>query len=231
MSSSYYAKRLAGERLRAVYEIAPPRVRRYLEAEIDFVVASMSAGEKALELGCGYGRVLARLAGKARLAVGIDTAVESLALGRRLAPPELACEFVAMDALETGFRDGEFDLVACVQNGIAAFGVDQERLVREALRVTKPGGLALFSTYNAHFWPERLAWFEAQARAGLIGPIDYGRTGGGVVVCEDGFRAGMLGPGELRALCARAGGRPRIVEVDDSSVFCSVGREARERTA
>jgi 2-polyprenyl-6-hydroxyphenyl methylase/3-demethylubiquinone-9 3-methyltransferase len=228
MSSNYYAKRLAGERLRLVYDIAPPRVRRYLEAEIDFVLARMNRGDAVLELGCGYGRVLARLAEKAGRAIGIDTAGESLALGRRLAPPGSDCEFLAMDALETGFRDGEFDLTACVQNGIAAFGVDRERLLGEALRVTRPGGLALFSTYDERFWPERLAWFEAQSRAGLLGPIDHDRTGGGVIVCADGFRAGMLKPEELRALCARVGVEPEIIEVDGSSVFCVIERRAGE---
>lgn len=226
MRSNYYAKRLSGERLRLVYEIAPPRVRRYLEAEIDFALSRVRRGDAVLEIGCGYGRVLERLAAKARLAIGIDTAIESLALGRRSAPPGLPCGYIAMDALALGFRGGVFDLVACVQNGIAAFGVDRERLVAEALRATSPGGFALFSTYDERFWPERLSWFEAQARAGLLGPIDRGRTGGGVIVCEDGFKSGMLTPEELRDLCGRAGVEPEIVAVDGSSVFCVIERRA-----
>ena len=224
MNTNYYANRLAGERLRAAYEIASPRVRRYLEAEIAFALRLMNTGDKVLELGCGYGRVLARLAEKASIAVGVDTAVESLALGRRLAPPGLACEYVAMNALETGFRSGEFDFVACVQNGICAFGVDPELLAREALRVTRPGGRAVISSYSERFWPERLAWFEAQSRAGLVGPIDYDRTGGGSIVCADGFRAGTMSPEELLALGGGAGGKARIVEVDGSSVFCVIER-------
>jgi len=224
MSPNYYAEKLAGERLRLVYEIAPPRVRRYLEAEIGFALSRMRRGDAVLELGCGYGRVLARLAEKAGRAVGIDTAVESLSLARRLAPPGRDCEIVAMNALDLGFGEGEFDCTVCVQNGVAAFGVDRERLVDEAHRVTRPGGLVLLSTYDARFWPERLAWFEAQSRAGLLGPIDRGRTGGGVIVCEDGFRAGTLSPEELRALGARGGADPEIVEVDGSSVFCVIER-------
>ncbi len=226
MNEGYYREKLAGERLRLVYELAPPRVRRYLEAEIEFALGLVESGDSILELGCGYGRVLSRLAGRAGRAVGIDTAVESLALGRRSAPPGLPCFYVAMDAVALGFDAGAFDLVACVQNGIAAFGVDQERLVREALRVTRPGGRAVFSTYDERFWPERLAWFEAQSRAGLLGPIDYEQSGGGVIVCADGFRAGMLDPAGLRVLCARVGVEPEIVSVDGSSVFCVIERGA-----
>lgn len=226
--SGYYASRLSGERLRLVYGIAPARVRRYLEAEIEFALGCLPRGGAVLELGCGYGRVLMPLAAKAGLAIGVDTARESLALGRRLAADGPACELLPMDAAALGFRAETFDLVVCVQNGICAFGADREILVKEAVRVTRPGGAALFSTYAASFWPHRLAWFEAQAAAGLLGPIDYERTRDGVIACTDGFRAGALAPGELLALCARAGAGAacRIAEVESSSVFCVIERPA-----
>ena len=35
---NYYSQKLSAERLRLCYEIAPPRVKRYLEAEIYFVL-------------------------------------------------------------------------------------------------------------------------------------------------------------------------------------------------
>jgi 2-polyprenyl-6-hydroxyphenyl methylase/3-demethylubiquinone-9 3-methyltransferase len=127
-----------------------------------------------------------------------------------------------MDATALNFRDGEFDMVVCVQNGICAFAVDPERLMHEALRVIRPGGRAVFSTYSATFWPERLRWFEAQAAAGLVGAIDYDRTGNGTIVCKDGFLAGMFSPEAFRLLCSRLGVQPVITTVDDSSVFCEI---------
>jgi hypothetical protein len=39
----YYTKRLAAERLRACYDLAPPRTKAYLEAEIEFVLAKTVA--------------------------------------------------------------------------------------------------------------------------------------------------------------------------------------------
>lgn len=218
----YYRERLCGGRLRRCYEIAPPRVRQYLEAEIDHVRSRLGSMDAVLELGCGYGRVALRLAEWASRVVGIDTAGESLALARSLAGPASRCEFRTMDALRLDFPAGEFDAVVCVQNGICAFGVDPEALVREAIRVTRPGGLALFSTYSERFWPHRLEWFEAQAAAGLIGPLDRAACRDGVIVCTDGFHAGMLSPGELRDLCSRVGAQAEVTEVDGSSVFCEI---------
>jgi SAM-dependent methyltransferase len=219
MGGGYYAERLSGERLRRCYEIAPPRVARYLRAEIDFVRGRLADDARVLELGCGYGRVALELAEGARRVVGIDTARESLVLARRLAGGDTRCEFLEMDATDLAFAGGVFDAVVCVQNGISAFGVDPVLLVGEALRVSRPGGRCLFSTYSPRFWTERLGWFEAQAAEGLLGEIDYGETGDGVIVCKDGFRAGALKPGDFLAIGRAVGIEPVITEVDASSVF------------
>jgi len=218
----YYEAKLSGEGLRQCYEIAPPRVRQYLEAEIRFVLDRLEPADAILELGCGYGRVAIRLAETAKRVVGIDTSCESLDLARRIAGSGSRCEFLEMNAVDLAFPAGEFDAVVCVQNGICAFGVDQAQLIGEALRVTRPKGRLLFSTYSQAFWPHRLAWFEAQAEAGLVGEIDYDATGDGVIVCKDGFKVDTLTPKALRSLCASLGLSGRITEVDGSSVLCEV---------
>lgn len=218
----YYAEKLSGERLRACYDVAPQRTLQYLEAEIAHVLESAVPSALALELGCGYGRVLRRLAPRVRAAVGIDTALASLALAREHVAGAGAVRLAAMDAARTGFRDGTFDLTICIQNGISAFDVDPQALVREAVRVTRPGGLALFSSYSARFWEARLAWFAAQAAHGLIGELDRDATRDGVIVCRDGFRAVTVDGEGFRRLVEPLGLVPRIVEVDGSSLFCEI---------
>lgn len=218
----YYTENLSGVRLRECYEIAPPRVRQYLDAEIGFVLGRLQTSDVVLELGCGYGRVALELAKVAGRVIGIDTSVESLALARELAGQGSACEFLEMDAVDLRFPDRGFDLVVCIQNGVSAFGVNQLRLVREALRVTRPGGRVLLSSYTDRFWPHRLEWFELQAEHGLVGEIDYGSTGDGVIVCKDGFRAGALRREDFEALCEPVGLVPTISEVDESSMFCEL---------
>ena len=215
----YYTEKLSGQRLRQCYEIAPPRVRRYLEAEIQFVLERLESSDAVLELGCGYGRVATRLAEVAGHVVGIDTSTESLEFARQLEGLNSRCEFLEMDALELAFDDAEFDKVICVQNGICAFGVDQKALLREALRVARPGGRLLFSTYSPRFWADRLRWFEAQAAAGLVGAIDYERTGNGAIFCKDGFSTGIVSPEAWGSLAASLGVNSTITEIDESSVW------------
>lgn len=222
MKPGYYDDKLSAKRLKRVYDIATPGVRRYLDAEAAHVLAFIRPGYSVLELGCGYGRILPALAAKAKLVTGIDTSCASLELARETLADARNVLLTAADAVKLPFRNTAFDVVACVQNGISAFHVDQRASIEEALRVTKVGGTALFSSYSDKFWDERLEWFELQADAGLLGEIDYERTGDGVIVCKDGFTATTVGPDEFRALTAGLNADVNITEVDGSSVFCEI---------
>ncbi len=218
----YYSQHLSAQRLQQCYELAPPLVQRYLEAEIAFVLDRMPLSALVLELGCGYGRVLQRLVNQAEAVVGIDTSIDSLKMAREMLGDTPACRLAAMDAMALGFDDGQFDLVICIQNGISAFQVDQRQLVAEAMRVTRSSGKVLFSSYADRFWEDRLHWFRLQARLGLVGEIDEAATGNGVIVCQDGFRATTMSPEEFRGLASGLGLVPRIMEVDGSSLFCEI---------
>jgi len=222
MTASYYSARLAGERLRLAYELASPRVRRYLEAEIQHVASRVPPGGWVLELGCGYGRVLLPLAERAGIAVGVDTSLASLELASRYLASARNVVVVAMDATRLGFPPRMFDAVCCVQNGISAFHVDQRTLLASAAGAARPGGAVMFSTYAALFWPHRLEWFRSQAAHGLIGEIDEAATGDGEIVCRDGFAATTVTPEELAELAAGLGSKCVIRTVDDSSVFCEI---------
>ncbi|HXY50928.1 MAG TPA: class I SAM-dependent methyltransferase [Terriglobales bacterium] len=218
----YYTEKLAAERLRACYDLAPPQTRMYLEAEIEFVLTRTRPSIVALELGCGYGRVLERLLPAVHVVFGIDTSLPSLRMALEMMGRKPSLRLACMDAIYMGFRDRVFDLTLCVQNGICAFAVDQQHLFREALRVTRSGGLVLFSSYSAQFWEHRLQWFEIQSAHHLIGEIDYQATGNGVIVCKDGFRATTADRTTFEKLATGLGVTPRITEVDGSSLFCEI---------
>jgi 2-polyprenyl-6-hydroxyphenyl methylase/3-demethylubiquinone-9 3-methyltransferase len=202
------------------YEIASPRVKKYLKAEIEFVLKHIKPADIVLELGCGYGRVLKKLIGKARKVVGIDTSKESLQLARDILGKNKSFELYEMNAINLKFEDGEFDIVFCIQNGISAFHVDRQQLIKEAVRVTRSGGKVLFSSYSNKFWKDRFEWFQLQAEHNLIGEIDYEKTGNGVIVCKDGFRATTVSSEELLSLCSNLNIVTEIVEEDNSSIFC-----------
>jgi 2-polyprenyl-6-hydroxyphenyl methylase/3-demethylubiquinone-9 3-methyltransferase len=216
----YYKEKLSGQRLKQCYDIAPPRVRRYLDAEVETVLQQIAVGDRVLELGCGTGRILPQLAAKAGLVVGIDNCRDSLLLAQKSLHQITNCFFGEMDATLMGFGHQVFDVVACIQNGISAFQVNPRLLIIEALRVTRTGGSVLFSTYSPRFWGPRLEWFELQAKAGLLGEIDWDRTGSGEIVCKDGFRATTLSEDQFLSLTKGLHADTHLQEVDNSSLFC-----------
>lgn len=219
MNSGYYQRRLAGAALLRCYELAPPRVQQHLRAEVEFAVGWLRSSDIVLDLGCGYGRTLPDFATASRFAVGIDVSADSLALAARRLVDLGNILLIRMEASHLAFVDGSFDAVICVQNGIAAFGVDRRALVRETHRVLRPGGTAMFSSYSEQFWESRLEWFTAQADAGLIGPIDRERSGDGLIVCTDGLVLGAVGPEGFAELVDDLDAQIESTEVDGSCWF------------
>jgi ubiquinone/menaquinone biosynthesis C-methylase UbiE len=220
--TGYYNDKLAAERLRQCYALAPERTRQYLQAELDFVLNRIKNGDAVLDLGCGYGRTLQPLSSKAGSVVGIDNAAASIVMARQAIKDIPNIVVKEMDAARLLFTDNLFDVVICSQNGISAFHCNQKNLIHEALRVTKSGGLTLFSTYAEKFWEYRLEWFKLQAAAGLLGEIDWEKTANGVIVCRDGFTASTVSPKQFLQLCANLPATVTLTEIDESSLFCEL---------
>lgn len=225
--SAYYSQKLSAMRLKQAYDIAPPRIRQYLDAEVKHVMEKMRLGGLVVELGCGYGRILPQLAKSAGWVVGIDSSLPTLELAQQILETIPNCSLSQMNAVSLGFRDGTFDCVICIQNGISAFHVDQRALISESVRVTRPGGTVLYSSYSDKLWEDRLQWFELQSKAGLLGAIDYEKTKNGVIVCKDGFTATTVRGEDFLALAAHLTVDVQIVEVDESSLFCEIVRCSR----
>ena len=99
MKPGYYDDKLSAERLKRVYDIATPGVRRYLDAEVEHVLEFVRPGDTVLETGCGYGRILPVIAAGAASVVGIDTSWASLELARGTLADARNVRLAAADAL------------------------------------------------------------------------------------------------------------------------------------
>ncbi len=126
----YYKERLAAERLQQCYQLATPRVKQYLRAEVEFVVARLRRDDIVPDLGCGYGRTTPAFARFARLTVGTDNSLASLRLARLQLGDANNRRLVCADARRLAFASASFDRVVRIENGISAFHVDRRVLVR-----------------------------------------------------------------------------------------------------
>ena len=75
------------------------------------------------------------------------------------------------------------------------------------------------------FWNYRLEWFQLQTNSGLLGEIDFERTGNGEIVCKDGFTATTVSPEQFIKLISGIDNIDvKTVEIDESSIFCEIFR-------
>ena len=151
---------------------APTRAAEFLARHLDD-----SAGARVLDCGCGTGMtgVALREAGFAGPLVGFDMSTASLDVARE---KRIYADLQPVDLngplpLENDSIDG----ILCV--GVLTY-VDQTPLLREWMRVLRPGGVAVF-TCRQDFWDSRdfegsLGTLEAEGslkRVEVTGPMPY----------------------------------------------------------
>ena len=141
----------------AVYDYVYPRFRHYqrLQAEVrDLVEAAVPArverrDVRVLEVACGPGNFTCALAEAGFAATGLDayTALVDVAKGKRRARhlSNLAFRHGELANGQT-FRDATFDQVVSIHALYAHPAPD--RLLREAYRILKPGGHAVFVNHT-----------------------------------------------------------------------------------
>jgi ubiquinone/menaquinone biosynthesis C-methylase UbiE len=110
------------------------------EAEVE-TVAPLVAGREVLEVGCGTGLILQRLARIAKRAVGVDLSPGMLAKARAR-----GLEVVEADATALPFPDASFD--AAVSFKVLAHVPDIRGALSEMARVVRPGGVVAAEFYN-----------------------------------------------------------------------------------
>lgn len=105
------------------------------------VLAPYAKDAKVLELGCGTGLLLERIALIAHEAIGVDFSREmaSHAVSRGL-------QVRIAHLYDLPFVEDEFDVTYAFK--VLAHVPDVDRALREAVRVTRPGGFILAEVYN-----------------------------------------------------------------------------------
>jgi ubiquinone/menaquinone biosynthesis C-methylase UbiE len=110
---------------------------------VDFALATVAmavsrgAPARVLDLGCGDGRLAARLGEAGAHVTGLDASAAALARARE-AHPDLALAGPAPDGA-LPFADGSFDAIVCIH--VLQHVADTQLFLSEARRVLAPAGL------------------------------------------------------------------------------------------
>ena len=107
----------------------------------------LSAGERVLEVGCGYGWISRAIWETSKVEwFGVDRSAE-MVQQLRLGASEQGAHSAVVDATRLPFRDDCFDKVLCT--GVLMHIAQDTHAVRELIRVLRPGGSVLCSFNNA----------------------------------------------------------------------------------
>jgi SAM-dependent methyltransferase len=149
---------------------------RDVEVMLDLI--GVSEGWSCLDLGCGPGGItepMSRRVSAAGRVLGLDKDAQFLDHARPRAPPNV--EFRQGDAYDSGLPPDSFDLVH--MRFLASTAGDPERLIREAIRLCRPGGVVALqepdcATLNCY--PPHPAW--EKLKSAIVGV--FGGVGGDV---------------------------------------------------
>ena len=111
------------------------------ERFVDELADRLPAGARVLDLGCGNGAKISRLADRFDV-VGVDISERQLELARAAVP---GAAFVQADFAELEFSANSFDAVTALYSIVHVPREEQHGLLGRILRWLKPGGLFLAS--------------------------------------------------------------------------------------
>jgi SAM-dependent methyltransferase len=121
-------------------------------------------GRTLLDLGCGMGTFAIEAAGRGARSIGVDPASPALAAARRLAETENAvgARFVQADAAALPVASDAADVVLAADLTEHLDDMTLARILREAARALRPGGVLVLYT------PDRQHVFERLRERGVM---------------------------------------------------------------
>jgi 2-polyprenyl-3-methyl-5-hydroxy-6-metoxy-1,4-benzoquinol methylase len=119
---------------------------RHTHPQVQLFLQQVKPNSVCAEFGCGGGMVLAAVAKRVRLTIGIDIA--SIALGKAQQRVDTGCQIALLkaDIAEAPLCGGVVDVAYSFE--VLEHVWNPEIVITEMIRVLKPGGLLFFTTPN-----------------------------------------------------------------------------------
>jgi len=142
MPSTAWDKLWTGQSAEAVVPLEAPTLQNHLDRDkIGFILPHIARQGRAIEIGCGSARLLARL-GLTRQYVltAADTSLEALkGASQTSALSGVSMHLLCADAAHLPAKTGSFDVV--LSGGLLEHFHDPVPLLKEMVRILRPGGL------------------------------------------------------------------------------------------
>src|SRR5262249_24696603 len=126
-----------------------------LDVDQQFVQRHCEQPGRVLDMGCGTGRLLIRLAQQGPWVLGVALSEPMLAaVGEKAAKTSLVIHRLKANIVELGsLADGSFDYVACLFStlGMVSGTAERRRVIEHVRRLLRPGGTFIVHVHNYWF--------------------------------------------------------------------------------
>lgn len=127
-----------------------PLSRRLFHKERYYFAANYVSGKIVADIACGtgYGTEVLKIHGKAERVIGVDIDTQAIEYAiLKYKSPEV--NFICASGIETGLDEASIDIVVSFET--IEHVPDDKELLKEFIRILKPGGILICSTPNN--WP------------------------------------------------------------------------------
>ncbi|MGH9161275.1 MAG: class I SAM-dependent methyltransferase, partial [Vicinamibacteraceae bacterium] len=157
-------------------------------------LTGLGADDVVLEIGCGAGRVGAKLAPRCRQWIGADVSTNMLHYARTALGGFENVSFVRLNGVDLhGIRDESIDVVYCTAVFMHIDEWDRHRYVAEAFRVLRPGGRLYIDNFGLSGDRGWSLFLEISKVDAALRPPNVSKSSTGEELQIYGERAGFTG--------------------------------------
>lgn len=121
--------------------------REYFNYEYEYLKKNLRKEVIALDIGCGDGRTIKKLAKYTKIFIGIDNDKQAVSDSKEFLKKIKNTEIMLEDAENTKFKEKTFDIIFTGLTFVN-FNSSRERILKEIRRILKDEGKFILSIYN-----------------------------------------------------------------------------------
>jgi len=140
---------------------APPILKDFFKKENEYLKKVIKPNSNILDVGCGFGKNIKVITGRAKKIVGIDYNKEVLEVAKKELKKYHNVNLFLENAKKMHFQDNTFDYVICMGNTFGNMFSIKSQALKEMKRVTKRGGKIIISVFSRNALNKQIKGLEA----------------------------------------------------------------------
>ena len=212
---SFFVRKEQAKFISKVYSETPLVIQDLFRQESELLQKELIGQAGALEVGCGFGRVLEWVPQEVHY-YGIDISIHYVQEAQERNPRG---NWICGDATALPANDRAFDTVFCIQNTLGNMEGIETKVIAELRRVCRKGGKVILSVYAEDSFETRRLWYDRLVDVGIFRRVWLDSSNPRVARSDTGWSSRSFDKNELKAFFTGAQ-KLEITKVQSFLYFC-----------